>query len=186
MSLSTQTGYRLPPPEIVALVDAPETPDVAVSPDRQWLLLMERPSLPPIAELAQPERRLGGLRINPRTNGPSRANPYHKLTLLNVDSGEQWDVAGLPDRPRIDHIAWSPSGRSVAFTLADEDGLRLYVAGRETKSARRIGDLSLNAAYGDPFHWQVAAGGRDETLVCKIVPADRGAARPSRRCPTAP
>jgi dipeptidyl aminopeptidase/acylaminoacyl peptidase len=186
MSLSIQTGYHLPPPEIVALVDAPETPDVAVSPDRRWLLLMQRPSLPSIEELAQPERRLGGLRINPRTNGPSRANPYHRLTLLHVASGEQWEIAGLPDRPRLDDVSWSPGARYVAFTLSGEAGLRLYVADRETKSARQVGDVWLNAAYGAPFHWQVAAGGRDEALVCKIVPPDRGPAPPEPVVPGGP
>ncbi len=34
-----QEGYRLPPPEVVELVDAPATPGVLVSPDARWMLL---------------------------------------------------------------------------------------------------------------------------------------------------
>jgi hypothetical protein len=43
-----------------------------LAPDGRTLLLAEQPGLPGIAEVAQPELRLAGLRINPRNNGPSR------------------------------------------------------------------------------------------------------------------
>ena len=58
----------MPPEALVDLVDAPVTPDVSVSPDRQWLLIMEKPSRPPISELAQPELKLAGIRIDPATS----------------------------------------------------------------------------------------------------------------------
>src|SRR5205807_3159114 len=46
--------YQMPPRAVADLIDAPVTPAVTVSPDREWLLLLELPSLPPIAELARP------------------------------------------------------------------------------------------------------------------------------------
>src|SRR5918999_5234751 len=64
--------YQVPPKEIVDILDAPPLPTAAVSPSRQVMALLERPSMPPIADLAQPMLRLAGLRINPRTNGPHR------------------------------------------------------------------------------------------------------------------
>ena len=87
MSDVAPLAYRVPPAPIAALIDAPELPDVALSPDRRWLLLLERPALPPIAELAEPELRLAGLRLNPRTNGPSRSSPYRSLALLPLPAG---------------------------------------------------------------------------------------------------
>ena len=39
--------YRLPPKEIVDLVDAPPTPGVSFSPDRRWMLVLDAPSFPP-------------------------------------------------------------------------------------------------------------------------------------------
>ncbi|MYE05540.1 MAG: S9 family peptidase, partial [Bacteroidetes bacterium SB0662_bin_6] len=68
-------GYRTPAAELAALVDAPATPGVSLSPDESVMLLTMRPSLPSIAEVSAPELRIAGLRINPRTNGPSRARP---------------------------------------------------------------------------------------------------------------
>ena len=71
--------YQRPPKAIADLLEAPPTPLVLVSPEvekRPRTLLIEQPGgLLTIADLAQPELRLAGLRFNPRTNGPSRL-PY--------------------------------------------------------------------------------------------------------------
>src|SRR5918999_3118617 len=79
--------YQVPPKEIVDILDAPPLPTAAVSPSRQVMALLERPSMPPIADLAQPMLRLAGLRINPRTNGPHRAQTLRGITLVNVADG---------------------------------------------------------------------------------------------------
>ena len=62
-------GYRTPSAPLAAIVDAPSSPVAVLSPDRTRLLLLDRPEAPSIAELAQPELKLAGLRINPATNG---------------------------------------------------------------------------------------------------------------------
>jgi len=60
-SLAAQTPYRTPPQVVIDILDAPPAPAVSVSPDRQWLLLLEQRSMPTIAELARPMRRLAGI-----------------------------------------------------------------------------------------------------------------------------
>src|SRR6056297_3100326 len=62
-------GYRLPPPEVVAMLDAPPTPAVSVSPDGTSMILVHRENLPPIREMARPMERLAGLRLDAATNG---------------------------------------------------------------------------------------------------------------------
>ncbi len=81
-----QQVYQLPPKAIADLVDAPPTPLVSFSPNHQWMLIMDRASLPSIEELSQPELRLAGLRFNPRTNGLSRASFYTKISLKNIQN----------------------------------------------------------------------------------------------------
>ena len=55
------TGYRLPPQEIIDLVDVPPEPNLSFSPDRRMVLQLYRPPpLPPISELARPELKLAG------------------------------------------------------------------------------------------------------------------------------
>jgi hypothetical protein len=54
-------GYRLPPPEIASIVDAPPEPILSFSPDRKLVLQLSRPPPnPPVAELARPELKLAG------------------------------------------------------------------------------------------------------------------------------
>src|SRR5260221_2386186 len=70
--LAAQERYRTPPQAVVDMLDAPPPPAASVSPDRAWIVLAERASMPSIAELAAPMLRLAGLRINPATDGPQR------------------------------------------------------------------------------------------------------------------
>src|SRR4051812_32510625 len=78
------TAYRTPPQVLVDIIDAPPTPGVTIDPHRQWLLVLDRPSLPPIAELAERELRLAGMRIRPRTHAPSRAGYVTGLRLVRL------------------------------------------------------------------------------------------------------
>ena len=87
---------------LAAMIDAPPTPGVDLSPDKQWLLLLERPGNPPISEVAQPELRLAGLRINPRANGPSRVRNLNGLVFQSLENGKEVRVTGLP----ADSLLW--------------------------------------------------------------------------------
>lgn len=64
--------YQIPPKEIYDLVMAKPTPGVTFDSKGQYMLIMERSSMPAVEELAQPELRIAGLRINPNNFGPSR------------------------------------------------------------------------------------------------------------------
>ena len=59
--------YRLPPAALQAIVDAPRAPALSLSPKRDLVAMISTPALPTIVEVAQPELKLAGLRINPRT-----------------------------------------------------------------------------------------------------------------------
>lgn len=176
------SGYRMPPPAIAALADAPPTPAASLSPTREWLLLLERPGLLPITELAQPELRLAGLRFNPRTYGPSRAPYFTRLVLRRIADGEERPVVGLPDDPRIRYVAWSPDGSRVAFTLTTPTGVELWVAEVSTARARRLATVLLNAIYGTPYQWLPDSRG----LLCRLVPADRGEPPAAPEAPIGP
>ena len=197
MSDVADLTYREPPASLTALVDAPELPAVSLSPDRRWLLLLETPPLPSIEELAEPELRLAGLRLNPRTNGPSRTNPYRSLALLPLlpllplgDAAgapvhappAAHPVQGLPDGARISGVRWSPDGAWVAFTLVEADGLALWLLDVAAGAARRLTAPRLNAAYGGAYDWSPDS----RSLVCKLVPADRGPAPEAPRVPAGP
>lgn len=175
-SSQTATGYKMPPKAIADLVDAPPTPAVSLSPNRTVLLILERPSLPPISELAAPEYRLAGLRLNPRTNGPSRESYFTRLVLKSIDAPTERVISGLPKDARITNVRWSPDGQYLAFTLTRASRIELWLAEVAKARAQQLLRAPLNDAYGPAFVWLPDSKG----LVVKLVSDTRG------KEPTAP
>lgn len=175
-------GYRLPPQVMVDLMEAPPTPAVLLSPDRRTLLVQESPSLPPVADLAERELRLAGLRIRPRTNGPSRSSYAVSLSLVDLGDGREQKVEGLPSEPRIENAAWSPDGASIAFTHEARDGIELWLLDARTARARRWAEARLNLAAGNAPRW--LPDGR--AVVAALVPGGRGPEPAAPELPAGP
>ncbi len=175
-------GYRTPPAPIATILDAPATPMVNVSPDRQRIALLGRGDLPGIAELAEPELRLAGVRLNPATNGPSRENAFTSITVQDVATGATRDMR-LPAGARVTFPRWSPDGARMGFVNATDRGLELWVAEVSTGEATRLSGPEVNAAFsGIPFEW--APDGR--SIVYRRVPPGRGAAPTISPVPAGP
>ena len=68
---TTDAVYQVPDQAIVDVVDVLPTPSVALGPDREWMLFIQYPSYPPVAELAERELKLAGMRIKPSIDGRS-------------------------------------------------------------------------------------------------------------------
>src|SRR6266487_3097305 len=107
-TLSAQTPYKTPPQVIVDILDAPPLPSASISPDRQWLLLLEQRSMPTIAELAAPMLRLAANRINPRTTGPQLPGGITGLVLKRVAEGTERRING-PTPAALSYVIWSRS-----------------------------------------------------------------------------
>ncbi len=182
LSASTSTAYQEPPQALVDLVNRPLTPQVRLSPDDAWMLLLEQPSLPSINELAEPELRLGGLRFKPQNSGPSRRRPAAGLELLALGDQSVRAITGLPDAPRLGDVTWAPDSSHVAFTHTRSDRIELWVVEVATAKARRLTDLALNmTARVDPI-WLSDS----QSLVCALVPTDRGSVPQKAAIPSGP
>jgi hypothetical protein len=88
--------WASPPEPISQILDAPSTPDILISPDKQWLVELAQPSLPTIAELAEPVVAVAGFRLNPKTNAPARHRTYRGMRLRALRSDISNTIA-LPD-----------------------------------------------------------------------------------------
>ncbi len=175
------TAYQKPSPALAALVDVPLSPFVAISPDRQTLLLLDRDSAPALADLARPELRLAGLRLDPATNGPSRATTYTGISFQPITGGPARRVTGLPADARILHHRFSRDSRHFAFTLVRDTGVELWLADLATARARPLTGPVLNAVFDEGFAWLDA-----DTLVVLRVPAGRAAAPVAPSVPPGP
>ncbi|KPN21106.1 aminoacyl peptidase [Xanthomonas sp. Mitacek01] len=148
-------GYRLPPEALRAIVDAPRPPRLLLSPQRDLAAFLQTPALPSIAEVSQPELKLGGIRINPRTWSASRASYVTDVWLKPVDGDAEQRIAGLPEPLSLASLLWSPDQRHIAFSQVDVRAgeVQLWVVDVATRQARRLLAQPLNAVIGNGFEW---------------------------------
>ncbi|HEV8197593.1 MAG TPA: hypothetical protein VGP87_13190, partial [Gemmatimonadales bacterium] len=116
-----QDKYQDPSPAVARILGVPGAPLVTFNADRSKFLMLERAGLPPIAEVAAPELRLAGARINPMTNALSRAPNYSALIVQPIGVGETRRIV-VPWKAKISSAIWSPDGRLVAYTQIQDGG----------------------------------------------------------------
>ncbi len=170
-SESTDGVYREPPQVLVDIVDAPRTPRVSLSPDRDWALLMTRQNYPSIEELARPELGLAGQRINPKNHAPSWAWSYVDLSFTRISEHEERAVTGLPADPRVRDATWSPDGTRIAFTNTTPDGVELWTAEVATGRATRVLGPVVSLTAQAPPKWMYDG---ETILACLVEEAKRG------------
>lgn len=168
-AVSAQTSYQTPPASIADLVNAPSTPAVTFSKDGSFMLLLERTESPSIEDLAQPELRIAGLRINPSTSGPSRAGGYTNLKIKKTATGEEIQVTGLPSPAKMSGFTFSLDERYLAFTQTEAKGISLWVVDLSTNTAKALTGPILNQVLGNSMAWLA-----DNSLLIKAVNPARG------------
>jgi len=179
---ATDPVYRVPPPELARVVDAPVTPSVSLSPDQQTLLVIEWYGLPGIDELSQEELRIAGLRINPRNSGPSRARYSKGLKLQTVAGGIEKAVEGFPANPRITSPSWAPDSRRIACLVTFRDRIELWTVDVASARASRLIENAVNDCYSNGFEW--SSDGRG--ILATVVPEGRGTPPEKPSVPTGP
>ena len=92
------------------------------------------------------ELRLAGLRLKPRTNGPSRGGYVTGLTLKRVDDLSERPITGLPADARISGVRWSPDGSRFAFVLTGQTDITLWTAAVADGKAKQLTKRPLNTA----------------------------------------
>ena len=168
-AVSAQSSYQTPPAAIADLVNAPSTPAVTFSKDGSFMLLLERTESPSIEDLAQPELRIAGLRINPSTSGPSRAGGFINLKIKKTATGEEIQVTGLPSPAKMSGFTFSMDERYLAFTQTEAKGISLWVVDLSTYTAKAITGPILNQVLGNSMAWLA-----DNSLLIKAVNPARG------------
>ncbi len=176
-------GYKVPPQEIVDVLDAPMTPDVMLSPDAKWMLLVSRPAMPSIEDVVRPWTGLAGIRVDPVLRMPQIATFSTAITLRNLDGSVEKPIA-LAEGTRIVEISWAPTSDRFVFSVATDKGLELRVVEVAHGTAERVPlGGPLNAVIGRPFTWIENGTG----LIVKRVPSNRrDAPEPKASTPSGP
>ncbi len=145
--------YKTPPKEIYDLVMAKPTPGVSFDSKGQYMLILDRSSMPSVEDLAQPELRIAGLRINPNNFGPSRSGYTTGITIKVVATGKEFPVTGLPANLKAGNLQWSPDEDKAAFTNTTNNAIDIYVINIKTHNATKVNKAAVNLVLGAAFDW---------------------------------
>lgn len=140
--------YQVPPKEIYDLVMAKPSPGVSFSSKGQYMLILERSSMPSVEDLAQPELRIAGLRINPNNFGPSRSAYSTGIIIKEMATGKEFPVSGLPENLKAANLQWSPNEDKVAFTNSANTAIDLYVIDIKAHKATKVNKAAVNLVLG--------------------------------------
>ncbi|MBC7901891.1 MAG: S9 family peptidase, partial [Gemmatimonadaceae bacterium] len=180
-SAQDDVSYKQPPAAIQDLLLAKPTPGVSIDSKASWMLLLGRNSYPSVEELAQPELRIAGLRINLNNFSLSRQNFINDFSLKNIKTGKTTKVEGLPSPLLAGNVSWNPSETKVAFTNTTNSRVDLYVIDVATQKAVKINKQALNLILGNSYTWT-----DDNTLLYKTTLKPAAAAPPKPLLPKGP
>ena len=162
-------NYQKPPQEILTLAEATLAPSMRMDHKGENFVFLFRSNFKSIAELSEKEMRLGGLRINPKTNINSRQRYYTNLKVRVGRKNSIESIIGLPINGRFSNFSWSPNQQQMAFTNTVSDGVELWVLNIEAKTASKLTEANLNANMGRPFTWFKD----NNSLLVKIISKDK-------------
>jgi dipeptidyl aminopeptidase/acylaminoacyl peptidase len=161
--------YQQPPASILELALAAPPPSVKFSKNGEDMLILTTSSFPTVEELAQPELKLAGMRINPANFGLSRERYTTGITIKHLANQQQLPVTGLPADARIGDVIWSPSGKQIAFAVTSRDAITLWTASISTGVAHIASQRQLNNIWDNSYTWL-----DEERLLMLAVPANIG------------
>ena len=157
--------YKLPPKEIVDIIDAPPTPYVSVSPDGRTMLLLESQSHPPVTLLARPIHRIAGLRIDAARHSRQHLSVLTGLQVQSLPNAATKRIA-LPPNSVIGYPVWSNDGSKIAFTRDMDGEVQVWWADIATGTAGQIKGIKVNDVLGAPLQWL----GDHRRLLIRSVP----------------
>ena len=163
-----QEQYRLPPQEVTDIIDAKPEPTVSVSPDRQWMLLIERDSMPSIADVSRRMLKLAGMRIDPAANSRFQSRYFAGLSLRPMDSENAVNIP-IPDASKISDVSWCHDSKTLAFVAVTQSGSQLWITSVDNPGKPTMLTDRLNSIMGD-FEWFP----HGKKILAYVVPEDRG------------
>lgn len=180
LTCAAEPGYRKPSAAIDRVLRAPLPPSTWLSPTREWMLEATPVNRPPLADLAQPMLRLGGIRLIPNNRAHHGERYWSDLQLVHVSDGKV-TPCHLPRGARIGALLWSADSQQFAFPVQTPNAIELWV-GRTDGKIRKIPQVRLNPMFGDALSWMPD----QKRIFVLTVPNNQGPAPSNSGPPPAP
>ena len=164
-------NYQKPSKEILDLVDVERAPGVLFDDKKEFMILLYRDAYKSIQELSQEEMRLGGLRIDPKTNIGSRTTYYNNIKIkdLKGKGNQPTEVSGMPENPRLANFSFSPDEKMLSMTHTTSEGVELWVIEVESAKAIKLTEATINANLRDVINWFEDG----KNLLVKMIPSSK-------------
>ncbi len=176
--LFSQTNkYLLPPKEIANMLMAKPIPSVRVDDKGEWMIIYESNRYPSVEELARPELKIAGLRIDPTNFSQSRQNFINNISLKNILTNKDYTITGLPKSLSASSVSWSPNNKKIAFTNTTTSQVDIYIIDVETKKATKVNKTALNVIMGN-YSWIDGSSLIYRTIVKPVAMAPKKPAIP--------
>jgi dipeptidyl aminopeptidase/acylaminoacyl peptidase len=147
----TETGWRKPPEEVMAVLHAPQLPSVWTAPTGRHLLLADPVVYPPLAELAGPMHVLAGMRVDPTTNDTHGRHGATSPRIVPVEGGAKIPLA-LPKGVEVHRVSWTVDGQRFALTTRHADHMGLWV-GSVQGDLKEIEGVAVNQLLDTGVLW---------------------------------
>ena len=147
MHTEMHTEYWLPPQEVVDIIDAPDTPVVKFSPDGQWMLIIERDSMPDIEMISRRMLKLAGLRIDPQGDCDFQSS-FGKCLLLRASGSQEAIQVQLADGARLASVSWSLDSKRFSYLVVTDKGQQLWVVDVDRPTAPKLLTDRLTTVIG--------------------------------------
>ncbi|NQT81218.1 MAG: S9 family peptidase [Candidatus Aminicenantes bacterium] len=181
LTISAQEPYKLPPKEVLDIVDAPPSPRVSLNPTGDTMLIIQYESMPSIAYMSQPILRIAGTRLIPKFNSRQTTTFYTGITIKSIKDGSSKQIS-LPDGSKLSFPRWSYDGKWFAFLRYTDTGLELWAAEAKTGKAKALTGPVINATVTSGFSWL----NDSRHLFAYTVPEGRGNAPEKPEVPVGP
>ncbi len=173
-------AWKQPPPEILAVLDAPPVPWVLLSPDTRWVVFVDHPALADLADVARPKLKLAGVRIDPRRDAHHQTIFGTGLRLRSRDLSDE-RVISLPPQRRVAGVRWAADSKRLGLTLAAPDATELWCLELASGELRPLA-ARISAVLGEGYAWLPDGEG----VLATLVPDERAAAPQAPDLPSAP
>ena len=163
--------YQKPSKEILDLVEFERPPSVQYDEEKNYMVFLYRDNYKTIETLSAKELRLGGLRIDPKTNIGSRTTYYHNVKIKNLKDKnvEIIQVGGIPEKARLSNFSWSPDQTKIALTNTTKTGVELWLLDLKSGVVTRLTEPVLNANIGGVINWS----GDSKSMLVKMISPNR-------------
>ncbi|MBL69253.1 MAG: hypothetical protein CMO74_12545 [Verrucomicrobiales bacterium] len=165
-----QAEYQQAPESIQPFFKGRPMPRVSMSPNGEYLLIVQGVRFQRIEDLSRPYLGLAGVRIDPVNNGPAHPVYYTEFRLLRMSDGREDKLPMPGGRSRFSLPVWSPDGSRFACLRYQNDQVEIWVGNPARRTLSQVRNVRINAAFGRPFQWMPDG----KSLLCQVISSRRG------------